>query len=267
MGRTPRIVVAVSAVVLIQSSVAGLIVADDVLRGTRTFYSGLASSAAPRLTAADDVWQKSLAMYAALGSYADSGTVVWERGSSSKDQHTFTTLFKRSPRGFQFDFRKQGGDRVVIWGDPDAFHTWWKTTGGRDDYPNPNNLGAFSTADYLTSGSAMKVPLLLYSKAPLQGTFTHFTDAVQDGTDVVAGHQCYRLLGTTRDVYGATGHAVNLRRLTVWVDANSLLIRKTLEEPKDQLPGQRSRTITTFEPQANPSLDDARFRFTPPEAN
>jgi hypothetical protein len=37
-----------------------------------------------------------------------------------------------------------------------------------------------------------------------------------------------------------------------------------LEEWKT-LPGNRSRTITTFEPKANPSLEDSRFKFAPPE--
>jgi outer membrane lipoprotein-sorting protein len=218
-----------------------------------------------RLTAADDVWQRSRAMYAALGSYADTGTVIEEYAASARDQHTFTTVFKKSPRGFLFDFKKQGGGRFVIWGDPDAFHTWWQTTGVRDDYPNPNNLGAFSTADFQTYSSAMKVPLLLYSKAPLQGTFTNFTDPMEDGTEVVAGRKCYRVVGITHDAYSATGREVNVRRLTIWIDAESLVIRKTLEEPRQQLPGQRSRRTTTYVPQINPALDASRFRFTPPE--
>jgi len=79
------------------------------------------------------------------------------------------TYFNRDPRGFYFDFQKNGGaDRYVIWGDPEAFHTWWKTTGVKADYPNPNNTGAFSTADPQTAGSAMKIPPLLYAKAGLQ---------------------------------------------------------------------------------------------------
>ena len=51
--------------------------------------------------------------------------------------------------------------------------------------------------------------------------------------------------------------------MTVWIDAESLLIRKVVEVPKDVLPGQIARVTTTFQPQANPKLDDARFTFTP----
>jgi outer membrane lipoprotein-sorting protein len=221
------------------------------------------ASTAPRLRAADDIWQQTRAMYAALNSYADTGVVLYEYAASSQDRHTFTTSFSRAPRHFYFDFKKAGGDRYVIWGDPEAFHTWWQTTGVQDDYPNPNNIGAFSTAGHHTLGAAMKIPLLLYFKAPLQGAFTNFTDPELDGTEEVGGHRCHRLIGSTRDVYTATGNEVNVRKLTVWIDTESLLIRKVLEQWK-ALPGQISRATTTFEPQANPALDDSRFRFTPP---
>jgi len=51
--------------------------------------------------------------------------------------------------------------------------------------------------------------------------------------------------------------------MTVWIDAESLLIRRVVEEWKP-LPGQVNRVTTTFEPQANPTLDESRFKFTPP---
>lgn len=216
-----------------------------------------------RLTAADDVLQRSRDMYAALRSYADSGVVVEEYGASSKDRHTFTTLFNRAPRRFYHDFTKQGGDRFVVWADPEAFHTWWKTTGVQEDYPNPNNAAAFSQIGPHTYGSGLKIPPLLFAKAALQGDFTNFADAVLDGTEDVGGHRCYRVLGTARDIYVATGKEVNIRKMTLWIDSESLLIRKVVEQSK-ALPGQINRRTTTLEPQANPTLDEARFRFTPP---
>jgi hypothetical protein len=222
----------------------------------------IAGSSALRLTAADDILQRSRATYGELRSYADTGAVMEEYGSGSKDRHTFATYFNRTPRRFSFDFRKDGGDRYVVWGDPDAFHTWWKTTGVQEDYPNPNNISAFTTADAHSYGSGLKIPALLYSKAPLQGTFTNFSDVVVDGTEDVSGHRCHRLLGTTRDVYTATGREVAVRKLAVWIDAESLLIRKTVEQSK-ALPGQISRRTTNYEPQTNPALDEGRFRFSP----
>lgn len=218
----------------------------------------------PPSAAIEDAMARSRAMYAALNSYADAGVVINEFGTSSKEQHTFTTYFSRVPRGFYFDFKKENGDRYVIWGDPQAFHTWWKTTGVKDDYPNPNNTGAFGTADPHTLGSALKITTLLYSKAPLQGAFTNFKDQVLDGTEEIDGHRCYRLVGTASDIYSATGHESNVRKMTVWIDTESLLIRQVMEVPKDVLPGHIDRITTMFKPVANPTLEDSHFNFTPP---
>ena len=72
-------------------------------------------------------------------------------------------------------------------------------------------------------------------------------------------------MGTANDVYGAIGHETNIRQMIVWTVAVSLLIRKVVEECKP-LPGQVSRTTTTLEPQANPKIDEDRFKFTPHRA-
>ena len=89
-------------------------------------------------------------------------------------------------------------------------------------------------------------------------------DPALEGTEDVNGHRCYRITGRASDVYTATEKEVNIHKATVWIDASSFLVRKMLEEWKP-LPGQRSRTITTFEPQPNAALDANRFKFVPPE--
>src|ERR1700722_16601506 len=154
--------------------------------------------AAPASETPENILQRARAMYGELQSYSDTGVVLKEygpAGSPGKDSDTFTTYFKRAHRHFLFDFHKQGGDEFVIWGDPDAFHTWWKTTGVQGDYPNPNNLPAFNLSDFQTAGSATKIPTLLYPKAALVGALTHFADAAVDGTENIGGHPCYRLIG------------------------------------------------------------------------
>ena len=242
----------------------------STLKWSLLFIAAIAMLPAPGRSvssADDDLISRSRAMYAALNSYSDTGAVISEYGSASnpsKDQHTFTTYFRRSPRGFYFEFKKQSGDRFVIWGDPEAFHTWWKTTGVKTDYPNPNNVGAFIGSEVTTKGASSKIPSLLYKKGALPSDFINFTDGVVEGKEDLGGHQCYRLTGTAKDVYGATGREVNIRKMTVWIDSESLLIRKTVEEWKP-LPGQVSRTTTTFEPQANPTIDDSKLKFTPPQ--
>jgi len=213
--------------------------------------------------APDDALARTREVYAALSSYADSGSIIAEYGVSGRDQHTFTSSFVRAPRRFFLDFRKAGGDRFVIWGDPDAFHTWWKATGVQTDFPNPNNIPALSTTTANTADVVGKIPTLLYSKAQIPGDFTNFRDVVAD-TDTVDGRRCNRFTGTTRDVYGGTGREVNARKMTVWIDADSSLIRKIIEE-WTPLPGQVHRNTTTYQPQANPTLEESRFRFVAPK--
>jgi len=49
------------------------------------------------------------------------------------------------------------------------------------------------------------------------------------------------------------------------VDVETQLVRQVQEDTPRGVPaGTVLRITTTFEPQANPTLDDARFRFTPP---
>ena len=239
------------------------------MRGLTMNITGVAAVAVflalpTRAQNADEILQKMRATYGALKSYSDTGVVLSEYGSSSEDRHPFTTYFNRTPRHFVLDFRKQGGDRYVVWGDPDAFHNWWKTTGNQTDYPNPNNAPAISLSGRNTGGAALKIPTLLYSKAALGGDFNNFADVVLDGTEPISGRRCYRLIGRASDLYAATGKEVNTRKMTIWIDTESLLIRQVREEWKG-LPGQRSRTTTTYQPQANPVLDDARLKFVPPE--
>jgi outer membrane lipoprotein-sorting protein len=214
---------------------------------------------------AEQILQKTRDLYGALKSYSDSGVVVREYGASTQDRHTFTTVFNRTPRHFVLDFRKQGGDQYVIWGDPDAFHTWWKTTGQQYDYPNPNNAPAIALSSQNTAGSALKIPTLLYSKASLGGNFNNYTDVELDGTEEIGGRRCYRLIGRASDVYQATGREVAVRRMTVWIDAESSLIRQIREETKG-LPGQISRDTTTYQPNADTTIDIGRFKFAPPES-
>jgi outer membrane lipoprotein-sorting protein len=224
--------------------------------------AGLASAAFAQ-DSPEGILQRTRATYAALSSYSDSGVVVVEFSASAQDRHTFTTYFSRAPRHFLFDFHKERGDRFVVWGDPDAYHTWWKTTDQQSDYPNPKNVDAINLSDFPTAGSVTKITTLLYPKAALVGALSHFADATLDGTEDIGGQRCFRLVGRTSDLYGATGKEVNFRKLTVWIDAKSLLVRQVREESKAP-PGALNRKTTTMTPEANPSLAESRFKFTPP---
>jgi outer membrane lipoprotein-sorting protein len=209
---------------------------------------------------AEDTLQKARDTYSQMKSYSDTGVVLVEYGISSEDRHTFSTAFNRSPRHFLLDFHKQGGDRYVIWADPDSFHTWWKATGQQTDYPNPNNLPAFSLSGPSTAGVALKIPTLLYGKSPLGAAMLNLHDPVLEGTEQVGNHHCHRISGRAGDTYSASGKEVNIHKTTVWIDGDSFLVRKMLEV-WDPLPGQRNRMTTIFEAQQNPALDEVRFKF------
>ena len=112
--------------------------------------------------AAADVLAQSKATYAALQTYSDSGTVVNEFGSNprnpSKEVHRFLTNFRR-PRSFLFDFVKSNAaDRYVVWGDDQAFHGWWRTTGVQYDYPKGQGSGAVSGAAAAFFGALAGAP-------------------------------------------------------------------------------------------------------------
>jgi outer membrane lipoprotein-sorting protein len=224
----------------------------------------LLCSAADAQTA-ESILQKTRDTYVELKSYADTGAILEEYGANAKDTHRFATYFSRAPRHFLLDFTKQGGDHFVIWGDPNAFHTWWKSTGQTTDYPNPNNTPAISLSGYNTKGAALKIPTLLYGKSQLAAALLAIHDAVLDGTDTIGDHRCYRVTGRASDVYSATGKEVNIHRISVWIDTGSSLVRQVREEWKTT-PGTINRVTTTYEPQVNPSLKESQFKFTPPEA-
>jgi outer membrane lipoprotein-sorting protein len=228
------------------------------------FAAALFAATASHAQTAESVLQKTRDTYVALKSYADTGVVLSEYGSSSQDKHTFSTMFSRAPRHFLLDFHKQGGPRYVIWGDADAFHTWWQTTGQQYDYPNPNNTPAISLSGQNTGETALKIPTLLYGKSNLAAAMLNIADPVLDVAEDIGGRRCHRIVGRASDVYAATGKEVNIHKMTVWIDTESFLVRRVLEEWK-ALPGERKLVTTTYEPQANPTLQEARFKFVPPE--
>jgi hypothetical protein len=222
----------------------------------------------PSASATQDVVVRSRTQYGALRSYADTGTVDAELGPTGqviRERHTFKTYY-RAPRHFYFDFTKhQNVDRFVIWSDDAAFHTWWQATGVEHSYPKGQGAGAFVTGAAPTKNALMQIAPLLFASAGLTGTLTEFVDASDAGSDVVGGKACYRLIGIARSVYPATGHEHNVRRTTVWIDRDTLLVRKVFEDtPRGTPAGFVNRITTTFEPVVNLAVEDSRFKFVPP---
>ena len=224
----------------------------------------LGSTASHAEDSPDAILEHTRAVYGALTSYADTGTVLYEYSPTVHDDYTFSTAYNRNPRHFLLDFRTGSGGRIVIWADPDAFHVWWKTTGQVTEYPNPNNSAALTLSDFPTKAVSTKIPALLYGKAGLPGAFLHFVPARDAGLEDCGEKKCHRLEGETSDTYGGTGKQVNVRKFTVWIESDTYLVRKTMEEAPAPA-GALNRTTTTFVPQVNPHLADEVFKFSPPK--
>ncbi len=218
----------------------------------------------PARSRAEDIIAKSKAAYAALKTYADTGMVESEYGNSSIARHQFRTFF-RSPRTFWFEFLKEGdADRLVVWSDDQAFHAWWRTTGVQTDYPKGRGGAVFIGSGYPTRGSINMVTPFLFPGAGLTGTLIELEDPSETGMEAVDGHQCHKVVGIAKTTY-RSGNQVNIRRTTVWIDAQSFLVRKVVEEvPRGSPGGSWGRTYTTIKPYPNPKLEDKRFQFTPP---
>lgn len=224
-----------------------------------------------RPSAAEDALARSRSVYASLRSYSDTGAMTTEygpRGTVITEHHTFKTFY-RGPRQFYFEFNKEAGnDRFVVWSDGPAFHTWWAATGVAETYPPGSGAQAFAIGASPTLDTLIDIPPLLFSTAGLAGTLNEMRDVSVAGTEMIAGHQCQKVAGVAKSVYGATGNEVNVRKVVVWIDAETALVRRIFEDSSGGAPaGTTSRSTVMFEPQANPTLDDAKFRFTPPKGN
>ena len=219
------------------------------------------------VASSDDLLAKTQAAYAALKSYADTGSVDTEFGPTNglvREHHTFKTFY-RAPRHFLFDFvKEEHADRFVVWADDEAFHSWWQATGIAETYPKGQGAGAFVAGGVPTVSALIQIAPLLFSSAGLTGPITEFGDGKLAGTEAIEGHLCQKLVGVGKSVYGMSGHVVNVRPMTIWIDAQTSLVRRVFEDSSDSTTA--SRTTTTFDPQANPTLDDTKFAFTPPKA-
>jgi outer membrane lipoprotein-sorting protein len=227
----------------------------------------LAAPASRAETEADQLWQRVTAAYDALGTYSDSGEIVTEYGSGTavqiREQHRFKTALKR-PRQFYFEFDEDpdaGADRFVLWCEGAEFNTWWLTTKVHEVYPKGKGIDAFAVASLPTKGTAVLVPGLLFGSAGLKGPLHSLEELRLDGSGRIGGRDHVKLSGIVREKYG-TSYVSSEYPATLWIDSESLLIRRIL---LDTPPGGGiNRSTTTFDPVADPAVDDALFRFSPP---
>jgi len=243
----------------------------------------LAAAASPDTVAsrrsafdADDVLAKTRAAYAALTSYADSGTVL-DEAAGFTDRSTFRILFTRDPRNLLIDFRaiaseyKNGyrlplTNHMVLWLENGDLQTWSSKSQSHDTYPadGGQQVNALKTSGYSTAGISILVPSHLYTKSGLASAVHAAEEAEADGFETVNGRRCYRIVGVERWRY-PSGQETGVRPITIWIDAETYLIHKVVQDTPRGVPrGTISRRTTTIKHRANPKLEPEQFRFAVP---
>jgi hypothetical protein len=225
---------------------------------------------------AEDVLAKTRAAYAALASYADSGTVL-DESPGFTTRSTFRTLFIRNPRYLLIEYRAlaseyKGGFRlpldshIVLWMENGELQSWVSSTQAHETYSadGGQQVNALASAAYGTAGISVLIPSHLYSKSGLASAVHATEEAEADGFETVNGRRCFRILGVERWRY-PNGKETGVRPITLWIDAETYLLHKVVEDtPKGYPRGSISRRITTIKHQVNPKLEPAQFHFTVP---
>ena len=227
---------------------------------------------------ANEVLGKMRAAYAALTSYADSGTVLDETVSYT-DRSTFRTFFTREPNNLFIEFRGhrhgvQSGNRVplkqhmVLWMENGELQTWMSESQAHETYPRAagKQVNAVKIAGLYTRGISVLIPSHLYTNAGMASPMHAAEEVEADGFETVNGRKCHRLLGIERWRY-PSGQETGVRPITIWIDAETYLIHKVLQDtPKGYPRNQIDRRTTTIKHRANPKLTPAQFRYTVPES-
>lgn len=216
---------------------------------------------------ADDLIARSRAAYASLRSYSDTGVVTYEANGYT-ERYTFKTYY-RAPRHLYFEFdndKKAGGRQQIFWKEGGDLQTWNSATRVFETIPvaSGREVATIGGAAGTTYGTAVLILSLLFQKSGLIGTIGEFANGSDVGTEDIGGRRCYKLVGVARSTY-ASGQVTNVRATTIWIDAETLLVRRVFTDtPKNYPVGSIARLATTLEPQLNPTLEDGRFRFVVP---
>jgi hypothetical protein len=225
-----------------------------------------------------DVLKNSIAYYSTLTSYSDTGTVRSETAGTVDDSR-FATYFRRATRDLYFDFQSltsvtrstnysidMSAYRTVIWMFKGEMQTYDRRTDAHEAV-NPDGGGqvrALQGANYASRGVSILVPSLLYSQARLPSTILQIDEAELSGTEEIDGRRCHKIVGVAAGYY-PSGQRTNVRPVTVWIDTETRLNRRVFEDtPKSTPAGGVSKLTITFQPQANPTIDDAKFQFKVP---
>jgi LppX/LprAFG-like lipoprotein len=221
-----------------------------------------------------EVLKQSMAYYGTLASYADTGTVQWD-SPGIVDREQFTTYFRRPTRDFYFDYQPltstnpgskftidMSDYRMVIWMFKGNMERYDKSSRTHEPVLS-GQAGTLQWGSHRSRGASLLIPSLLYTQAGLSSTITQIESAQVVGTETINGRACQKISGTAVMILG--GRRNNERAVTVWIDAESRLIRRVFEDTPKGFPANNfSRLTITLEPRANPTIEDARFQFKVP---
>ena len=234
----------------------------------------------PPQPALPDVLKNSIAYYATLASYADTGTVSVDTGGTVTEAR-LTTYFRRPTRDLFFDYQVLSSTtvstkhkidmsvyRTVLWMFKGNMQKYDRYSGSHE-IVNPDNGGqvrALQGTSHGTSGSSIMIPSLLYAQARLPSAILQIEEAKPAGVEDIRGRRCHKVTGVAAAYY-PSGQRTGVRPVTVWIDTATQLIRRVLEDtPEGYGDGRATLRITfDYEPQANPAIDDSKFQFTVPK--
>jgi hypothetical protein len=252
-----------------QLSIAGLVLVMVI---------GVAFSSQGQSLSAQEIIDRSIAVYANCKSYVDEGevkTIFYQANGSRTVIKPFTTAFVR-PYDFRFEYKELRGPQIwsdyIIWKDAESVKTWWSIRPGVENPPSLSHaLGAAAGVSSLASST---VPTLLMPETRIGNELKSLNELKLLSDQEINGRPAYQIQGA---ITKSVSHidVVNARNgpVTFWLDKESLLIVKifrTASFPDSPARGKHpaitafeTETTTTYRPQINAGAE-GKLAFNAP---
>ena len=216
---------------------------------------------------AKQLMERMAAVYASCYSYTDQGeatTVFVHKDNSKRWSSTlpFSTAFVR-PSDFRFEFRNRyqedsEWDRYIVWQNGESVQTWWSVRPGIETKPTLKRAIAGATG--VSGGSAITIPNLLMPDTIKCNGILRLADLQIAGEEAMNKTTAYKIQGNT-PAYERDGK-LHQRKLTIWVDTQTLLVLQTCEA--HQFKDFDTESTTIYRPQINVAVSPNELAFDPP---
>lgn len=192
----------------------------------------------PAQPTAEQILQTMAETYSRATSYSDRGVRVTEFSAPQPhtNQERFDTAFTRAA-GFRFDFDNgHVPTPIVVWTNNGKLHRYWAPGAIEDE------------SDLAIAAHTSAVPRLLLPALAPGTSVAELQHARVAGTEPVDGHPCWRVVGTW----------VGGDELTVWIDQNTHLLRRTATHhhfpDAIERPAFDTQETTSYEPVLNGAI-------------